>query len=170
MLQCSWYLLLRQTPKQIQNGTLQVKFFIHFNYSLHKVKGRLISSVHYKKKLIRNGILVWKNRGLSLQRADQKIYITAKSHLQSSAGKEEGTKGAGNWERNKGPYLIKSFYREVFLIKLVPLYQSSRFKRFPPMWGFSRPLNTHKSADRGSRRKAFQAAKLKGQTMGATSR
>lgn len=48
-------------------GQMQVKFFIHFNYSLHKMKVRLISSVH--KTLIRSGIFA-EDQGLSLQGAD----------------------------------------------------------------------------------------------------
>lgn len=43
---CSWCMLLRQTSQQTQKGTLQVKFFTHFNYSFHKMKDRLINSAH----------------------------------------------------------------------------------------------------------------------------
>lgn len=98
---------------------------------------------------------------LSWERGGEKD-ITCKSHLQSSAGKEEGEKGAGDGERNEGFYLIKTFQREAFVIKLVPLHHSSRFKRFSPMWCFSRPLNTRNSADAGSRRKIFPAESWEG--------
>jgi len=65
---------------------MQVKFFIHFNYSLHKMKVRLISSVH--KTLIRSGIFA-ENQGLSLQGADQKRHVACKSHLLPSGDEEE---------------------------------------------------------------------------------
>lgn len=45
----------------------------------------------------------------------------------------------------------------MFLIKLVPLYQSNRFKRFSPMQGFPRTLNTHESADRRMQKKSSKS-------------
>lgn len=57
----------------------EVKVFIHFNYSLHKMKGRLISSVH--KKLIRNGIFVQKIRDLAFGGPIRKIYYMQKSPM-----------------------------------------------------------------------------------------
>lgn len=88
----------------------EVKFFIHFNYSLHKMKGRLISSVH--KNLIRNGIFVQKIRDLAFRGLIGKIYYMQKSPM--VLRKEEGAKGAGDGERNKGFYLIKNLQEKSF--------------------------------------------------------
>lgn len=164
---CSWSMLLRQAQPSTQKGTLQVKFFIHFNYSLHKMKVGLIRSVH--KKLIRSGIFVWKIRGLSLQRDDQKTMLHAEVTSSPQLGKRRSKRDKG-WRKEQGILFNKKLSENKhFSLSWSLCSRAADLKGFLPCV-VPRPLNTHNTADAGSSRKPFWAAELERQTIAATSR